>query len=353
MQTVAVSILEAHQKWTMSGPRKLVASQVWRQIQGILCVFKPTDMSLGRLMHNLQTIIAADLGKMINRRPRKIMQYDALKGIATQTEDIDYSDHPLVIGPRYIKSDIRYHCESALTFHACGVCLVGLNKGRFLVGDLEASKPLRVYHIVGELGVATDNLFKTGKVVEKASYGKVTRFAVDRVAALFQSNHQRLMYKHLGVPIESQTAYEAAAQGLVRPANDDQPVIYGIKCIKFEKPFFTLEVTCVNEREDYLLDIVNTFGLKLNTVARCIHLKCIRYGPFTLDHALLPHSWRAEKFASNIQMCNAVNSSDLESGRRDEVGMTLLNSIPNQGEFKQIEDVDVTKHSEIYDSLKS
>lgn len=59
---------------------------------------------------------------MINRNPRRIVQYDGTLGMPSETVETDYSDHPLVIGPRYDKSDVHLLCASALGYHACGVC---------------------------------------------------------------------------------------------------------------------------------------------------------------------------------------------------------------------------------------
>lgn len=72
--------------------------------------------------------------------------------------------------------------------------MVGLNNGRHLARDLEDSKPLRVYRLLGQLGVATDNLFIDGKVVERASYSKVYRPVIDKVVAAMQASHQRSMF---------------------------------------------------------------------------------------------------------------------------------------------------------------
>lgn len=40
--------------------------------------------------------------------------------------------------------------------------------------------------------------------------------------------------------MESQTMYELASQGPIRPANSKLPVIYGLKCVHFDPPNFTL-----------------------------------------------------------------------------------------------------------------
>lgn len=43
-----------------------------------------------------------------------------------------------------------------------------------------------------------------------------------------------------GLHMESQATYEMASEGLIRPANSKLPVIYGIKCVHFDSPNFTL-----------------------------------------------------------------------------------------------------------------
>lgn len=40
--------------------------------------------------------------------------------------------------------------------------------------------------------------------------------------------------------MQSQAAYELAAQGLLRPKDSKIPVIYGIKCVDFSPPEFTI-----------------------------------------------------------------------------------------------------------------
>lgn len=40
--------------------------------------------------------------------------------------------------------------------------------------------------------------------------------------------------------MDSQSTYELACQGPIRPANGKLPVIYGIKCVYYEPPNFTL-----------------------------------------------------------------------------------------------------------------
>jgi len=49
-----------------------------------------------------------------------------------------------------------------------------------------------------------------------------------------------MLLSQSGVDIQSQTAYELAVKGLIKPANSKIPLLYGIKCIHFQPPDFTI-----------------------------------------------------------------------------------------------------------------
>lgn len=40
--------------------------------------------------------------------------------------------------------------------------------------------------------------------------------------------------------MDSQLAYDLASKGLVRPWNSKVPIIYGLKCVEFKSPEFTI-----------------------------------------------------------------------------------------------------------------
>lgn len=47
-------------------------------------------------------------------------------------------------------------------------------------------------------------------------------------------------FRFCGIDMQSQLAYDLAVKGTIRPANSKTPIIYGIKCIDFVGPEFTL-----------------------------------------------------------------------------------------------------------------
>lgn len=61
--------------------------------------------------------------------------------------------------------------------------------------------------------------------------------------------------------MDSQEAYELAAAGSVRPADKSPPLIYNIRCVELNLPFFTLgESGCGKEAQAYTKVNLPMFG---------------------------------------------------------------------------------------------
>lgn len=57
------------------------------------------------------------------------------------------------------------------------------------------NKLARAYRIKGLLGLATDNYYKDGKIVEKSTFKSIKLFNVEKLLALMQAAHQRKMFE--------------------------------------------------------------------------------------------------------------------------------------------------------------
>lgn len=106
--------------------------------------------------------------------------------------------------------------------------------------------------------------------------------------------------------MQSQTAYELAVKGPLRPVNSKIPIIYGIKCVHFENQEFTIEIQCVNEYEKYLQILVHEIGMKLHSSAHCTGIQCIRHSYFNLDSCLLRKHWKLQHIITNIENCRTI-----------------------------------------------
>lgn len=118
--------------------------------------------------------------------------------------------------------------------------MVGINKGLGLAYQIQKNRPLRVYHITGFLGKATDSHFGDSRVIAKATVAHIGSEKINRLLSSMQASHQKKMFELCGVDMQSQAAYDLAVKGTIRPTDNSQPMIYGIRLTEFRRPFFTI-----------------------------------------------------------------------------------------------------------------
>ncbi|KAI5637361.1 putative tRNA pseudouridine synthase 2 [Phthorimaea operculella] len=283
------------------------AATAYKTLNGLVCVYKPPTVSIRQVQHTIKTNLCRDLNALPGRPLEKRVE---IVGATTGPMSVklvpNYADDPLVCGPRYINEDIRCSWATHLGLFSSGVLLLGINDGTRLTYLINTARPTRAYKVHGQLGKATSTFFWNGKTVERTTYGHVTREKIDRIVAHMQAAHQKTMYNLTGLHMDSQTTYELASQGLIRPANSKIPVLYGIKCVHFDPPNFTLEIQSVNEYEKYLWTLIHDLGVQLKASAHCTAVQCIRQGRFTLDHALLRKHWQLEHIVENMDACRQM-----------------------------------------------
>lgn len=279
----------------------------WNVLNGVFAIYKPPAVTYLNTRNTIIYRLCEDLNSMRVRPP---IQHVCIEGNTTEKMKVvthpSYADHPLVVGPRYQLKDFKLICANYLNTNSSGLMICGINDSTKLIHKLKASKPPSSYKVKGILGQATDNYFKTGKIVERSTYKYIKRDGIDRMCASMQAAHQRKMFEVSGIDIQSQAAYEFAVKGLMRPANNDIPMVYSIKCVDFTSPEFTLEIVAINENEMYLKTLVHDLGIQLHSVATCTQILCFRYGLFNLDLALLPKHWELQNILDNIEQCHDI-----------------------------------------------
>lgn len=257
--------------------------------------------------------LCRDLNEMEVRPPTDFIK---IEGSVTSGKPLtvravqNLADHPLVVGPRYQPQDVRMTWATEVGKVVSGVVVMSVNGNHRKLMQFKEANHLRTYELRGEFGRASDTLRPYGRIVEKATYDHVTVGKLERLLSSIQAAHQVEAFKYAGVQMDSQEAYELAAAGSVRPARKSPTLMYSLRCIDFSLPFFTLEVSCINEHQSYLLQLVNDIGLKLRTCALCHQVRQTRYGHFNLDHALLRQHWTLEHILNNIQHCRPLMAEE-------------------------------------------
>lgn len=279
----------------------------YKALNGLVCVYKPPCVTIKQVQHTIITHLCRDLNALPNGPQEKRVE---IIGATNEPMSVclvpNYADNPLACGPRFINEDFRCSLATHLGFFSSGVLLLGINEGTKLTYLLNTARLPRAYKLHGQLGKATDTYFWNGKTVERSMHKHVSREKIDRVVAHMQAAHQKAMYELSGVHMDSQTMYDLAVEGPIRPANSKIPVLYGIKCVHFDSPNFTLEIHAVNEYEKYLWTLVHDLGVQLKTSAHCTGVQCIRQGKFDLEYALLRKHWKLEYIVDNMNRCRKV-----------------------------------------------
>lgn len=280
--------------------------KAFRLLNGIVCLYKPAGIHLSGCRHSLLLKLTQELNSCGVRSPenRVVISGDTTKELNVKVES-SYADNVLVVGPRYQTQDIKCIWTTHLGKRVSGVCVVGLNKGTKMARNLQNNYPLRTYHLHGQLGIMTKNMYIDGQVVEKGRFDFVKRENVDKLMSTIQASNQKKMFELANVDTQTQTAYDLATKGLIRPASTKNPLIYGIKCISLDLPNFIIEVNVINEYESYLLSLIHEIGLKLRCSATCTAIRCIRYSSFTIQQALLMKHWNLQYVLENMRECNS------------------------------------------------
>ena len=309
------------------------ASQAWKLLRGIVCLYKPSDYPIGTLWYHLQRNLVDGLNEM--KRSLEFNSFDQdhshavrlnsggyrvanapleeIHGIGSEmieyNEDVhgglesavDYATHPLVLGKGFLKDDINVKIVNALQPRESGLCLFTINDPVSCY-RIRAQKYPQTIRVEGVFGKMTDTKFEDGKILQKSTFAHLIN-RPQRLGSLLhsiQSAHQNEAFKYLKVSLQSQEAYEIACRGPVRPETLSDGLIYSIKCVKYNPPDFTLDVTSIGTDAEYLATLVHEIGRRLKTHAVTSSVRHLRYGYFDLSSALLQKHCYLQNVLQNI-----------------------------------------------------
>ncbi|KAK3763718.1 hypothetical protein RRG08_021390 [Elysia crispata] len=288
------------------------APTAYRLLDGLFCVYKPAGVPVHKVIHSLKLNLCKDLNALPCYEHEIVLGQPAvqdnlsMKSLSVNTGPggiVDWSEHRLVLGDRYEDSDFKIHFVDGISKSSTGVLVMSVGSfGRHSLEMIAMSKFLRVYHVKGRLGYATDDFTPTGHFIERTSFKHVSHSKLTRLCAAAQAAHTRQMYNMHGVNPDSQAAYEMAAQGIVRPRERrTMPILYSVKCIDFQPPDFTLEIHSINETCQYLRQLIHDLAIKLKSTAVCTGIRRLRYGHFDTERALLRQHWHLDHIVDNIR----------------------------------------------------
>uniref|UniRef100_A0A1I7XFK8 Movement protein n=1 Tax=Heterorhabditis bacteriophora TaxID=37862 RepID=A0A1I7XFK8_HETBA len=251
------------------------AERVWSALQGVLCVYKPMDMSLASLKRQIIKRICVDGNDVVERPNLPIIKMPIVEPhesgslvVVGQREQADYLSHPLVIGESFRTEDIRLDEMQYMEETSSGVCVLGVNDGCDDLPSLLAHSWVNEYRLEGVLGRETYKHEIKGRITMEANYGIILNL-FENLFDYFHSN---------------------------------------CRCF------------------------INEVGVELGTTACSVRIQRRSIGPFRAQHALLEKQITLQNIIRNISMCKKI----LHEGQTDS---DVINEINKKHENEDIKDI--------------
>eukprot|EP01118_Nematostelium_gracile_P001390 TRINITY_DN11423_c0_g1_i1.p1 TRINITY_DN11423_c0_g1~~TRINITY_DN11423_c0_g1_i1.p1 ORF type:complete len:243 (-),score=60.36 TRINITY_DN11423_c0_g1_i1:211-939(-) len=189
---------------------------------------------------------------------------------------------------------------------ATGVLAVGIGDGcKVLTSFLHGSKE---YIAQGQLGIETDTLDITGKIVNEKPF-ECSREQLEAVLPHFRGKIMQTPPAYSALRVNGERSYDLARKGTPVELKPREVKVYNLECTDLNPPFFQIKAAVSSGT--YIRTIVHDIGKALSTVATCTELERTKQGPFLLEHCLYENDWNGEKIVEQLRLWNKHKISEL------------------------------------------
>jgi tRNA pseudouridine55 synthase len=165
---------------------------------------------------------------------------------------------------------------------ATGLLIILLGQGTKLSHFLMAEK--KTYLATMRLGVETDTLDPTGRVVRRAGVPHLTPEEIRRKAKTFVGNIEQTPPRFSAVKYKGTRAYKLARKGLDVELQKRIVSVYALQILSVELPDVTMEVTC--SRGTYIRSLAADMAREMGPGGHLISLRRTAIGSFEVKNAL-------------------------------------------------------------------
>lgn len=191
------------------------------------------------------------------------------------------TSHDVVSRVRRILGTRKVGHTGTLDPFATGVLPVAVNDGTKVIPFLDEG--LKCYKALLRLGVATDTLDMTGRILTEGDIHHVDRKVLDTVLSSFTGTISQLPPMYSAIKQNGQPLYKLARQGCEVERKPRQVEIKEIEVLVFAPPLVSLRVTC--SRGTYVRSLADDIGRELGCGAALQELRRTCSGPFAIEDA--------------------------------------------------------------------
>ncbi len=204
-----------------------------------------------------------------------------MDGIVNINKPPGMTSHDVVLHARRILREKRIGHTGTLDPFATGVLPVAVNEGTKAIPFLDEG--IKCYEALMQLGVATDTLDMTGKILSECDYSSISEQQLLGVFKSFTGPIFQIPPMYSAIKQGGQPLYKLARMGqeverAARPVS-----IHSIELLSFTPPFVSIRVTC--SKGTYVRTLADDIGAMAGCGAALRELRRTASGPFEISAA--------------------------------------------------------------------
>ncbi len=212
---------------------------------------------------------------------------------------------------------------------ASGVLVVALNKATKVIQFLDEWQ--KEYLVTIELGIETDTLDYTGKVLIKREVGDISQEDIREVLSTFNGPIVQVPPIFSAKKIKGRAAYKYAREGKPIEPSPINVEIFEIKLIEYIKPCLKVFIKC--SKGTYVRSIVRDLGNLLKTGATATALRRFSSGRFILEDSISLNDLETSDWNKKIIPLEIALSGFKKLDLLKDFKQKLKNGIPPQGDW--------------------
>ena len=229
-----------------------------------------------------------------------------INGFVVIDKPAGITSHDVVSRVRRILGTRKVGHTGTLDPFATGVLPVAVNEGTKAIPFLDEG--VKCYEALMQLGVATDTLDMTGKVLRESEFDFVTSQQLLGVFERFAGPILQIPPMYSAIKQGGQPLYKLARMGqeverAARPVD-----IHSIELLSFTPPFVSIRVTC--SRGTYVRTLADDIGAMIGCGAALKELRRTASGPFMISAA---HTLESLQSAANEGRVSSLCISPLSA----------------------------------------
>lgn len=205
-----------------------------------------------------------------------------ISGFIVIDKPVGITSHDVVSRVRRIVGTRKVGHTGTLDPFATGVLPIAVNDGTKAIPFLDEG--VKCYEALMQLGIVTDTLDITGKVLSELDCSSVTLQKLQEVLLHFIGNITQIPPMYSAIKQGGQPLYKLARQGQQVEREARQVKIHSLELLSFNLPFVSFRVT--SSRGTYVRTLADDIGTRLGCGACLKELRRTTSGPFLLENAL-------------------------------------------------------------------